>query len=94
MIFEISGDVALLFPSNSSGLHNVDQFHLSMMFGLQINPKGKRVLCRQAPLGSKNAASCESPHDMGLSICLTEVVFLGPKLTEVPVISAFLSLSW
>src|SRR6516162_648950 len=74
--FEISGDVALLSSSNSSGQHNVDQFHPTLMFGLQINSKGKRVL------GRKNAARCESPHDMGLSICLTEVVFLRPKLTQ------------
>src|SRR6516165_4381969 len=53
------------------------------MFGFQIEPKDERVLCRQAPSGSKNAARCESPHDMALSNCLTEVVFLSPKLHKI-----------
>jgi hypothetical protein len=30
---------------------NVNQFHLSLMFGFQINSKGEQVLCRQAALG-------------------------------------------
>jgi hypothetical protein len=55
--FEISDDVALFFPSNSSRQHDADQFHL--MFGFQIKPKDERVLCRQARSGSKNTARCE-----------------------------------
>jgi hypothetical protein len=89
--FEISGDVALLFPSNSSGQHDVDQFHL--MFGFQIKPKDERVLCLQAALGAeKRSALRVTPRHgplPGLSIWLTEVAFLEPKLTEVPVKSAF-----
>jgi hypothetical protein len=53
-----SGDVALLFPSNSSGQHDVDQFYPALMFGFQFNPKDAGVI-RQAASESKNAARCE-----------------------------------
>jgi hypothetical protein len=49
--FKIFGDVALPFPSNSSGQHDVDQISLPLMFDFQIKPKGEQVLCRQAVLG-------------------------------------------
>src|SRR6516165_4749036 len=61
--FEIFGDVALLFPSNSSGQHDVDQISPPLMFDFQIKPKGEQVLCRQAALGvEKHSALRVTPR--------------------------------
>jgi hypothetical protein len=59
------------------------------MFGLQINSKGKRVLGRKTQRAASNHTTWASE---GLSVRLTEVAFLEPKLTEMPVKSAFFSL--
>jgi hypothetical protein len=77
---KISGDVALLFPSNSSGQHDVDQFHPALMFGFQFNPKDagvKQPRSRKMQRAASNHTTArEQPHNMPLrasTIWLTEV---------------------
>ena len=53
------------------------------MFGFKINSKGKRVRGRKTQRAASNSTTRASP------LSLTEVVFLKPKLAQVPVKSAF-----